>query len=485
MLRLWIAASLAVLLLVPFARADMGPPDPISLDRESPSVNDFGFATPGEIYDMPGGGPLYPAGFGLDYFGPGPITHVFEGAYGLQPMQDNNDAHSNGETTRLWDEETQLGEGLMLYFSADDKSKGLPGTDYDNQAQLMQAAGDRYIVNGVVSAPGMPGAPATVGPPPFGLPLYTSGAGGTPINILNANQHRYHEIPSVLPNVFNPYVPQRPNSSAMDDMDALELTAMDWDGDQVHDTNIYFSLDPPSPTLGMIGGMPADILLSPGPGPSGPYVWAPAPSMGLDLQGLSDDVDALAVWDVGQYQGDQAEFGLDFALFSLAPQSPYLAGPDGAWGTPDDYSAADIFATNFTGTNWLFLTANQIGMMFEDNVDAIDVESEIMWEEEWPLDMVAPLSTIQFPTADSDGDGDVDLDDLMNWQRGHGKLGPGLSLLDGDFLREDIIVDGADLSVWTGMFTGHPLAAVSAVPEPASMTLFALALAALGGRRKR
>ena len=194
---------------------------------------------------------IYNRDFGYDYFGPGPVVHVTEGSFGLQPFQDNNDAHSNGETTQLFE------EGMIFYFSGDDRSMGLPGTDYENQAQLLQAAGDRFVVNGIVSAPGVPGNLGAVMNPPIRM----SGAGGTPRNLLSANQHRYHEIPSVLPNVFNPYLPQHANTSPMDDLDALEITPFDLDGDKLHDTNLYFSLDLVSPTLGLVGGGPADILL--------------------------------------------------------------------------------------------------------------------------------------------------------------------------------------------------------------------------------
>ena len=46
----------------------------------------------------------------------------------------------------------------------------------------------------------------------------------------------------------------------------------------------------------------------------------------------------------------------------------------GEVGLGDDSSPADIFVTNFTNANWLYLNAPTIGMRLTDNVDAIDVE---------------------------------------------------------------------------------------------------------------
>ena len=97
-----------------------------------------------------------------------------------------------------------------------------------------------------------------------------------------------------------------------------------------------------------------------------------------------------------------------------------------------------------------FLNAMTIGMQFEDNVDAIDVESELMAMEEEPLDRVAPLPLP--PWADGDNDGDVDGGDFLVWQRGYMKTGPGLTLADGDFNREDVIVDIVDLNVWRSQY---------------------------------
>lgn len=397
-------STLAVVILSVSALADSGPPDPISIDRNSPSVVDF-IETPGNIYDM-----LLPAdprfGLGWDTGAPaaGMVVHEWESNYGLTPLADNNDGHSNGEMDPQAD--------IVIYFSGDDRSMGMPFTDYENQAMRMQAAGDRFVTNGPATF-----SPAVVmsgaGPATIAGPVLPSGSGLPTLNLLSANQHRYNEIPSIGPAAFNMYVSPA-GATPMDDMDALELTPFTPAGAQIHTTPIYFTLDANSPSW---PGGGADVLVSP---PANPAfgLFAPAPSLGL---GQIDEVDALAVWD---FDGELTP-GVDFALFSLERGSPSLfvgvigdanhdglvsaddfasvqanfgntsSGPgpligdanrDGLvsaddfasiqanFGTVGGLSAADIFVTDFTGFNLLYLPAQAIGMLHSDNVDAIDVE---------------------------------------------------------------------------------------------------------------
>ncbi len=409
--------ALTVGILSVSALADPGPPDPISIDRFSPSVIDF-IETPGNIYDMlmPGNPML---GMGWDVGGM-MFVHEFDFNYGLIPMADNNDGHSNGEMDPR--------AAPLIYFSGDDMSMGIPMiTDYDNQAMRLQAAGDRFVTNG----------PATLSPMavmaggiPAGIagPVLPGGAFNFPINLLSANQHRYNEIPSIPPGAFNMYMSPA-GGTPMDDMDALELTPFVTQVGAIHDMPIYFTLDAMSPSLGA-GLSGADVLLSP---PFAPVfgLFAPAVSLGLSPM---DEVDALAVWNLdGDEQGTP---GVDYALFSLERGSPSLfvgligdANYDGVvsaddYGSvqlnfgsvggvagvllgdanrdgvvsADDYgsvqlnfgnmggmSAADIFVTDFTGMNTLYLPSLAIGMLPTDNVDAIDVEiwfgENAFWEQ--------------------------------------------------------------------------------------------------------
>jgi hypothetical protein len=98
------------------------------------------------------------------------------------------------------------------------------------------------------------------------------------------------------------------------------------------------------------------------------------------------------------------------------------------------------------------------------------------------LSVVAVLT----PSADFNGDEIVDGQDLLVWQRGLG-LSAQTGIANGDANR-DGTVDADDLLVWKNQFGTNPAALASAgnVPEPASATFVAIALASLRTlRRKR
>ncbi|MBA3482437.1 MAG: hypothetical protein H0T51_11535 [Pirellulales bacterium] len=78
--------------------------------------------------------------------------------------------------------------------------------------------------------------------------------------------------------------------------------------------------------------------------------------------------------------------------------------------------------------------------------------------------------------ADFDGDGDVDGQDFLTWQRGLGTMG---DKPDGN-ANGDNTIDAADLAIWKAQFgPGTPAAlAAAAVPEPSTWAMAALACAA-------
>lgn len=331
---------LAVALLATAAHLPANPPpDPISIDAHSPSIQ---ICPPGknpaDIYGLVGA-------VGCDAGGGGPVIHVPALNYGVTP-QDENDGHSAGERDPF--------VPVAVYFSGDKASQGRPGTEYDVQENNFQAAGDRFVTNGfTVQSPAAAMAACaatTIGPPVFPT---------RPANILSVNQDQYAEIPSIRPSVLN-------RNRILDDMDAVELLLFDLDGDQINDRPVYFTLDKVSPSW---LGAPSDILFTPpGGGPFG--VFSVAAQIGLTNQ---DNVDAIAVWDI---HGDgKANPGEDYVVFSLDRGSPSLPG-----------SPADLWVSDFNGFFCPFLRAADLGMEPCDNVDAVDVEiDEVEVFEEPPV----------------------------------------------------------------------------------------------------
>jgi hypothetical protein len=263
-------------------------------------------------------------------------------------------------------------------------------------------------------------------------------------------------------------------------MDALELTAFDVDGDRVHDTPIFFSLDGASPSW---FGSPADILVSQA-GVAGFGLFATASSLGLNN---ADDVDALAVWSLDPWQMVP---GLDYALFSLAPSSPTLWGADGAPGQAgidddgrngvddlgevgfgDDQSPADIFVTAFVGTYKLYLAANTIGMRNTDNVDALDVETVL----QAPIDSIP--GNLDGKYAPSEANGDFDLNGIVNVSdlgilaTYYGNL-VGMKWANGD-ADGDEDVDVSDLGILATYYGMVTSSGPATTPEPATLGLLA------------
>lgn len=88
------------------------------------------------------------------------------------------------------------------------------------------------------------------------------------------------------------------------------------------------------------------------------------------------------------------------------------------------------------------------------------------------------------PNADFDNDSDVDGHDFLAWQRGYG-IGAGATKGEGD-ADGNGLVDGADLNAWNAEFGGAGgLVSAFAVPEPASIGLWLLALVQIARSAKK
>jgi hypothetical protein len=88
------------------------------------------------------------------------------------------------------------------------------------------------------------------------------------------------------------------------------------------------------------------------------------------------------------------------------------------------------------------------------------------------------------PSADFNGDDDVDGADFLTWQRHVGTpMNATRAMGDADFNQA---VDGADFALWKSQFGASAiLSAVQAVPEPTSETIFGLVFLKLNYRRAR
>ena len=292
----------------------------VSIDRPSPSIGGCPFpVSPAQVFNLvaPGGG--------CDVAGVGPVLEVGVPAMGLVPM-DNIDGLSSNTLTP----ETIA---YYLVFSANRASAGIAGTPYSAEAANNQAAADLWRTA------------ITAGSPAAAM------AACAPVGVLGP--HALHRNQTD----FNLGVTAPAGAAVvppLDNIDAVELDVMDFTGDDVHDVDAYFSLDPVSPSLVASG---ADIYFSPA-GAGGFGVFSFPPQIGLMA---GDNIDALVMWDRANIGAPNP--GLDFALFSLAPGSPSLAG----------MSPATIFVTSFAGAFCVFTPPNQLGLIAGDNVDGLDV----------------------------------------------------------------------------------------------------------------
>jgi hypothetical protein len=166
----------------------------------------------------------------------------------------------------------------------------------------------------------------------------------------------------------------------------------------------------------------------------------------LAITRTATDAELWIAGETGPYELVDAISGADFA------------GPDGRIEVlePAGYSIGRGMFNNGV-TDW----ANAI-------VDEVRISDTALTPEEF---LFVPTAS-PADDADFDGDGDVDGQDFLTWQRGVGLAG---TLMTGD-ANDDGDVDGDDLAIWRQQF--GPGAPVSAIPEPATAGLCLVSLAA-------
>jgi hypothetical protein len=167
----------------------------------------------------------------------------------------------------------------------------------------------------------------------------------------------------------------------------------------------------------------------------------------LAITRTATDAELWIAGETGPYELVDAISGADFA------------GPDGRIEVeePASYSIGRGMFNNGV-TDW----SNAI-------VDEVRISDTALTPDQFLF--VAGDAPVE--DADFDGDGDVDGQDFLTWQRGLGQTGTG-TLTTGD-ANDDNDVDGADLAIWRQQF--GPGAPVTAIPEPASAGLCLVSLA--------
>ncbi|MCG3181628.1 MAG: hypothetical protein BIFFINMI_04026 [Phycisphaerae bacterium] len=262
-------------------------------------------------------------------------VHLTPSAIGLT-SGDELDALSDGQDA-----------GNVVYFSVDRVSVGQNLgygfsygflTIYDQHA-LGHAAADLYVTTNAVYAGSAP--------PSVGSGLHILDGFGP-----SGNQAAFGLYPT------SGYASKYTGGSPIDNIDAMNFTDFDISpvgGDGVADRPAFFSLGAGSPTLGSLSAGAADVLVwTPGGGLS---ILATAAQVGLTA---GDDIDAMALVTSG-LPGTPTPVGL---WFSLAPGSPSLGGD----------SAADIFFSRFDGSYSVLYTAESLGLLNSDNVDALELQ---------------------------------------------------------------------------------------------------------------
>src|SRR5439155_9837202 len=152
---------------------------------------------------------------------------------------------------------------------------------------------------------------------------------------------------------------------------------------------VYLTLAPGSPTLGVIGASPADVLVKmPPAGPPAPIVAVPAAGLGL---GPGDVIDALDV-----------SAGAGTVAFSLAPGSPALAC--GGY-SPADVIVATPFVAMACPPGAAVIAAGALGLAPGSNIEgpAINADSDGDRVAD-PCDN-CPLGPPDNNNVDIDGDG--------------------------------------------------------------------------------
>jgi hypothetical protein len=212
---------------------------------------------------------------------------------------------------------------------------------------------------------------------------------------------------------------------------------------------------------------------------------------GLTRLGATPDIDFTGDYYLGPNDTTGATMLQDDFL---TPASDHGSNANPVAGTTDVAGSAALLAflnsqynSGLGADQYIFLRLNVDGDMLESGVPAVTGYNVTTANDNDSSDPPQPhplrpkidyTTSVVTEDADFDGDGDVDGDDFLTWQR-HVAMDSGATLAEGD-ANGDEAVDGDDLTLWEGQF-GTAVAVAAPVPEPATAALALVAAAAWSG----
>lgn len=313
------------------------PTPQFSIDRNSPSAS-----------------PALPASAILKK--PGPMVAFSGYGMGLPSPQDELDDFCYGRWQAL-----QSQPAFLLLFGVDRSSAGgaLPDTalyatgrifNVHDQAARHQAAADLFLTLDAFNLDGY------VGP--------KNAKARANNNTLAVNQGDSGGVDKDLSPDKSP-VQQIPPAQAIDDGDGAAYPPS---GSKSRSPTVFFTISRDSPSLPSMPGIPgqqsgADVFRDSNPAvPGNESLYVAASVLGLQPTASGDDIDALVVFD----DGDEIfEPGVDAILFSLKRNSISLnQGPR---------SPGDLFISRGNYTFSLFAAAENLGLLFNDNVTCLEI----------------------------------------------------------------------------------------------------------------
>lgn len=252
-----------------------------------------------------------------------------------------------------------------IWFSVDEYAVGLPTglalPSVASESPFGEASADCFTSFGLLPGP----------LPPFAIPPANIGVVDGD-GLLSPSGFVYPGVGIREPNLPTGLPGPHPG----DDLDALDTE------NQPGQYPVLFSLDgvvidpitgaPGSGSAGFHGFSSSDVLMTLAPGGL-PFVFAPAPALGLDLAGIgTDDLDALIVWENGTGVFEPAPFAYhwnttqsDMLLFSVRRGSAVIGAPDSMFGIPIE--EGDILMPPVAGGlspfPGIFIAAENLGLM--------------------------------------------------------------------------------------------------------------------------